>query len=303
MDAGEIAAGVLEEAFSSVARRVGAPYVVDGSVDRLTLNRRIRLATSHLTGLEVFRWLARLADLAAVRADGIMIVADPAAMPVVWKARGESVSAEGEPPARARESVRWREAFQRRADIEWVDMPLSAAARQISTVYGVDLIFDPEVLRDQGIVHLLRPDTDLPGVLRVMAEQLDARIEFVEGAFWVRAAGDEVGESGFVPPSWSPEIEDQAKGEGVLAARVRLDSQIRSWVAFGKTLSEAGEARCRVEIPEGSARSYPGFEAAGRVADILEAARLLGHLTWRLDGSDEADTSPVLKIRIASEST
>jgi hypothetical protein len=60
---------------------------------------------------------------------------------------------------------------------------------------------------------------------------------------------------------------------------------VSSWAQFAQRLQDATGVVCRVEAA-GSA-VYPQMEASGPAIDLLEAGRLSGWFTWRLDRSQD----------------
>ncbi len=282
----------LREALVGLAGRLEVAHILDPSVDPAALDRNVRMSAWHLTGEQGFRWLARSAGLAAVLVDGTFLVAAEDRLPVVWRAAGKGLATR---PAEE-DDARWQRVRGRRADIHWVDAPLSGVARDVAGVFEVDVIFHPAILTDQRLVCLDASQVGLDGVFGVLAEQLGARVGFLDGAVWVCPADDTSPRLPATAPAGVGEVgEARAPAAGPLNRRVRIDRSITTWAAFAARLSEAGGVSYRIEVAPGAV--YPGIEAAGSVAALLEAARLVGRLSWGFEQTGP-DQGPMLRLRV-----
>ena len=73
----------LSDAIRQMSERLGVPYVVDSSVTDAILERPVRLAATHLSGRQAFRWTVRVADLDAILVNGAMLIAEPERLPQI----------------------------------------------------------------------------------------------------------------------------------------------------------------------------------------------------------------------------
>jgi len=280
----------LGEALAELAPRLEVPYILDVSVDAAALNRRVRMSASHLTGAQAFRWLARSAGLEAALVDGTFLIAAEDRLPAVWRSTGTG----GGNRRPSGDDGRWRLVQERRADLRWIDSPLSGVARDISAAFGVDVVFHQAILADQPLVGLEASQVGFDRVRQALAGQLAARVEYVDGAVWVRPRNHS---SSRLPSSrpWSDGGQPRASTSGPLTQPVRIGPSAGTWSAFAGRLAEAGRLSYRVEAPP--ATPYPTIEAAGSVAAVLEAARLLGWLSWSLEETGEQG-GPRLRIEV-----
>lgn len=281
----------LDDALGELASRLEVSYVLDSSVDAAALARTVRMSASHLTGEEALRWLARSAGLAAVRIDDVFVIAAEERLPAVWRTRvvRDGVLPAGDDPRR-------RRLLEGRAGINWVDSPLSGVAQDISAGFGVDVVFHPAILDGQKLVYLVEDSqVGFDRVRDALQVQLGARVSFFDGAVWVGPA-DVVPAPRVTtrPAGGDKKARDRASRS--LSRRVRIDRSVTSWAAFADRLGEAGGLGHRIEVPP--AASYPMIEAVGSVEAVLQAARLLGWLSWQLEPPVPADGTVTVKIQI-----
>lgn len=282
----------LREVFDQLAHELKTPYVVDRAVPAEAMEQRIRLYAAHLTGGQAFRWAARLAGLEAVVRDGMVLLAPPQNLPRLWRLAGES------PAEAASAAERRRMLDERRINVTWIDMPLSSIARDISARLGIDVIFHPAILSAGGLVHFEDPDASLKTIRGVLEQQLKAQSEIFDGALWVVPADLEPDIPATrpavavdAPPIAANQAEDT---KNPMNQFMMVDASIRSWTDFCDLLSRIAGVACRT-VPEQAVFGSP-LEARGTVAEVLEAARLLGRLTWRwIPGSEIAP--PTIEIR------
>lgn len=288
------------QALKDLAGRTGAPYILDESIDEEVRNRPIRMSASHLRGAQAFRWLARSAGVSAAFVDGTFFVADTSRLPLIWQSRM--------PEQAIRPVDQWADAGSRRATVTWTDAPLASVAKDISRLFSVDVIFHPEVLADQGLIHHRAEDASLAELVDIIADQLEAKVEFTDGAVWVFPVGHAAERGATTAPADHDQgsrvesriSEDTGKGssprDGGLNRRLRIDADVRSWSEFADRVGRASGRRCELIVPV--TPDYPGIQARGSVAGILEAARLLGWLTWRVDdGQDGTAGRLIIEVR------
>jgi|GEM_PF-726766 hypothetical protein len=282
----------LRQVLDELTRASQTTYLVDPEVPAEVMDRRLRLFATHLTVRQAFRWAARLADLEAVVREDLVLIAPPRKLPRVWRLTGGALV----------EPLGWQERLaalnQRRANVTWIDSPLSSVARDISTKFAIDAIFHPSILSEEPLVHLEIVDASLAAVRTALEDQLKAKTALIDGALWVVpvAVGVEVPTTR--PSVMAPASEEVQRPAGPLDQFVILDRSVQNWEEFGDRLSRAGGIACRV-IPPGAPFPTP-FEARGTLGEVLESARLLGRLTWRLTPAQ--GTQPAtLEIRPRSE--
>ena len=279
------------EVVAELAGRLDVPYVLDVSVTPEDLARPVRLRVEHLTGGEVFVWLARSAGLEAVHRQGAFLLARPERLPLSWRARPW-------PGMAAVSSARLAAARQRRIDVQWLDAPLSQVAADVRRGFGLDLIAHPDVLAEQALVTHTGQQMALAGVCEILAEQFGARVDVVEGVIWIRPAG--VGGivrmvasrpvGGGVASVARPVLPSVSPGEVV------IDRRIRSWAEFADCLSRGNVVFDMKGRPHGR---WPNLVARGPVDDILVGARLVG--LFRSHRPSDAPPGPrVIAIEVLS---
>lgn len=278
----------LHEVLDQLSGEFRLPCVIDPAVSPDALNQRLRLFAAHLTGRQAWRWAARLSGLAAVERDGAVLVAPPATLPRLW--RLNAAASAGSPA----EQERLRTIAELRASITWIDAPLSSVARQVSNDFRLDVIFHPRILADEGLVHLEATEASLETVRTTLEEQLKAKAQIYDGALWVVPAdlADELPATQPVAQRETlPAVDQPIAGVGPLDQFVVLDDTVTSWPGFSTRLSRAAGVACRVV--GGAGEFGAAWQARGTVGEVLEAARLLGSLRWRLVSADQGDTAAV----------
>jgi len=261
------------EAVAELAGRLDVPYILDTSVTPEDLAKLVRMRAEYLTGGEVFVWLARSAGLEAVHRQGVFLLARPERLPLSWRAR-PLVGVE------AAASARWDAAQRRRVDVGWLDTPLSQVAADVRRGFSLDLIAHPDVLAEQGLVTHTGRQMAVAAVCRVLAEQLRAQADVLDGVLWLRPAGESgeivrsaaTGPAGRASPGM-PERESPAD----LAAEAVVDRRIRNWGEFVDCLNGGHVV---FDISEHPGSRWPNLVARGPVEDILEGARLVGAIRW-----------------------
>lgn len=281
----------LRAVLDSLSKDLATPYVVDAAVPAEAMDQRLRLFAAHLTGGQAFRWAARLGGLAAVVRDGAVLIAPPANLPRLWRLTAELPSAD---PA---EQERLLAIDQARASITWIDAPLSSIGRDVSANLGIDTIFHPRVLAQEGLVHMESSQASLDAIRRALEEQLKTRTQIYDGALWVvpddlpaEAPATQSSAGGIL----SPQADGPAAGVGPLDQFVILDESVTDWPGFSGRLSRAAGVACRV-APGVGGFGVP-WQARGAAGEVLEAARLLGRLSWALLSADQNGTR-VIEIR------
>jgi hypothetical protein len=183
---------------------------------------------------------------------------------------------------------------ERRASVTWIDTPLSGVARDISSKFGIDAIFHPEILSDEPLIHLELSEASFDMIRAALHEQLKARTALIDGALWAVPAGIELDEPTTRPSFVSPASEEDAHPPGPLDQFVILVRSVRSWQVCCDRLSRATGVVCRVVPREGPFTSP--LDARGTVGEVLESAQLLGCLAWRLTPGG-GDRPSALEIR------
>lgn len=288
----------LEVALSTLAARLAVPYLLDAGVDDDTLRHRIRMTGEHLTGEEAFRWLVRMADLEAVWVEGVFLVGPPERIPSLWQA-----SRPGEGPSRGEEEAdRWQRVTARRLDIVWVDAPLSRVARELSDLFEVDVVFDRPLIEEQPLITWEGASVDIGAVCAALAEELAARTERLDGAMWIHRRGPRISPSaiGATRPAEQVDADTARPGHAPPPhePRVRVGQARRTWPSLVDDLAGTLALGSRVEVPPGAV--YPGLDGEGTPFEILEAARLLGRLDWRIEPSESGRPGVLaVDIRVA----
>jgi hypothetical protein len=165
------------------------------------------------------------------------------------------------------------------------------------------VLFDPSVLDAQPLVYQESATISLEQVCAVLHEQLEAEVEYVDGALWVHRGGASIPvvkgndrqDAGPTPGEPAPPGESGADRPERLSAWVELDGGIRTWEGVARRLADATGRVCRILVtPEGEP---PEVRASAPVRAVLEAGRRLGQWTYRLE-TDRAGEPPVLVIRV-----
>jgi len=281
----------LEQAFGELAGRLGCPYLLDASVTDQTAQTPVRLFAAHLTGRQALRWLARWVGLEAVVVDGTALIARPDRLPGVWRGLTATRSPDTGPAGKPR----WQAARRRQADVHWTDAPLSLVARDLSTRFGIDLIFHAEILKRRELIYLHRSQLRLGDLCEVLARHFDADIDYVDGALWARPKPARPTSRPGHRADGCPTRAAQPKSDPRLARPVVIGRPAAGWPALSDVLATATGLSCRVVVPQGAAA--PAWEARGSVGEILEAGKLLGRLDYQLQPPGSQKT-PVLLIQV-----
>ncbi len=292
----------LGEAVQELAARIGVPYVLDASVTNEMMARRVRLVASHLTGRQAFRWTLRSVGLEGVLVDGAMVVAQPERLPAAWRLARELTTPgnatgvhEGSMVRTATDGL-WQAARARRADLAWVDVPLTRVAREVSMAFGIDVAFDPRVAGEQGLVRLEGSALPLDAVLEAFREQLHASGRYEDGILWVEPAGAANSRPASEPSeTTSTELAGPSEPTTMLTRMVSIDSTGAGADRLERAFREAAGTECRVAAAPGVVSS--SLQARGGLVEILEAGRLLEGWVWRLDRSGPSE-SPFLSIEV-----
>lgn len=264
----------LAEAVRELAGRLDMPYILDTSVTDEMMARRVRLAANHINGRQAFRWTVRVAGLDAALVEGAMMIAVPERLPSSWRATGTvSGKARGRAPARTR-------AADPSPAIRWVDVPLSRVWKDTSDHFGVDIVFHPRILDGQPLVRFEGDAVDLTELLGALDEQLNTRSDYEDGVIWVQPR--EVAASQPVRPTGEPDESALAAGDhiSVLSKTVEIAFPGGRPELLAEVLSRHAGLECRVEAPEGV--RLPAMSGRGRLAELLDAVRLLEGVEWRL---------------------
>ncbi len=281
----------LREAFAELAARLDVRYILDASISAAALDEPVRMTAQHLTGQQVFRWLARIGGVSAVLVDGVFLVAPEERLPAMWRATGT-----GTPSQRASEAARWARVNSRRVNVNWVDAPLAGIAEDTAELFGVDLLFHPALLTEPKLLYLKEPEVDLDRLREVLGRQLNARTDLYDGALWVSPQRETVHwlAAGGVAPE-AAASQPEAFSTPPPEMWVAVDESVTSWAAFAETISAAAGIPCGVEAAEGAA--YPGIQAAGSVAEVLDGLRMLGVVVWNI-APEGPSSGPKINIRV-----
>jgi hypothetical protein len=171
----------LNKALQDVSRRCQVKYLADASLPAEAMEREVRLSVRHLTGQQAARWLARLAGLESIEVEGSLVLATPQRAKLIARELSP-----GDAGQRAKADANtWRSLKGRRSAVNWDQTPLSRVASDVSTWFGVDVIYHPDLLSEPLLVTVSRPDADMAQVAAALADQLHATVEFLDGALWV----------------------------------------------------------------------------------------------------------------------
>ncbi|MBI4581836.1 MAG: hypothetical protein HY718_19220 [Planctomycetes bacterium] len=268
----------LGEAVRGLATRLEVPYLLDGSVTDGVLERRIRLFAAHLNGRQAFRWTVRSAGLEAVLVDGVMLVARPERLPATWRLSGAVGSGVG--AATTAVDPRWTAARSLRADVSWVDVPLSRVARDVASTFSMDVVFHPDVLDAQALVRLEGAALSLDAVAGALDDQLSAISRYDDGVIWVEPASEPASRPGQNQAPATARASAPVREAGMLGQPVSLAFTGGSPPALEEELSRVLGVRCRVEVGSGSV--LPPITARGRLFEVLEAARMVEGWRWQV---------------------
>jgi len=255
-----------QQALDDLAGRLQIPYIIAPTVKEERLQDRVRIYAAHMTGRQVFRWLARSLGLEAVLVDDMFLIAEPKGLPSPWRPAvemGDLVSEASDRPG----------LWDRRADLAWVDVPLSRVAREVSSSYGIDIIFDSRILSEQGLIHLEGQNMSLRGVCEALEAQIGAKAALYDGCLWVIPKSAEIGPKQAI-----------SQDSGILHANSQPDFFLERFVVLDRVMlgSKDWSDRWRKLCPTNIAfefpalKSYPTIEARGCLADVLKSGELLG---------------------------
>ena len=281
----------LRQAFAELADRLGVRYILDASIPATALDEPVRISAVHLTGQQAFRWLARMGGVSAVFVDGVFLVAAEDRLPGIWRATGT-----GAPADRASEEGRWAKVNSRRVDVNWVDAPLTGVAEDVSSLFGVDVLYHPALLVDPKLTYMTESGVDLDRVREVLSRQLNARTELYDGVLWVCPQGEVI--------QWLPAVGHQAEAvtsqpdefnAAPLERWLMVGRSATTWVDFADAVSTAAGVPCTVAGAE--AARYPGIDAAGSVVEVLDGLRMLGLIVWNI-APEGPSSGPRINIRL-----
>jgi hypothetical protein len=281
----------LRQAFAELADRLGVRYILDASIPAATLDEPVRMTALHLTGQQAFRWLARIGGVSAVLVDGVFLVAPEERLPAMWRATGT-----GTPSQRASEETRWARVNSRRVNVDWIDAPLAGVAQDTAELFGVDLLYHPALLAEPRLLYLKETEVNLDRLREVLGRQLNARTDLYDGALWVSPQGETVhwlSATGGTPEAVASQPESFSTPPQDMW--VAVDASVTSWAALAETISAAAGIPCGVDGAEGAA--YPGIQAAGSVAEVLDGLRMLGLVVWNV-APEGPSSGPRIKIKV-----
>ncbi len=280
----------FKHALEELTGSLGLPVLLDESVTPDALQTPVRIFAQHLTCRQALTWLARWTGFEAAFIEGSVLIADPDRLPRVWRKELQLGSASQPAP-----SETWSALRSRSADVDWVDAPLSLIARDVSARFGVDVLVHPEVLRAEGLVNLRQPGATLGQVCDAVADQLNAAIDWVDGALWVHPrvsspATHPATPTAPTPPPTTP----AALLDALLTRPIVVGDPPADWDEFARELISGVPVEYHVQADPGAAR--PDFVAQGTAREILEAAKLMRRLEYRLEPAGKGNT-PLLVIK------
>jgi len=289
----------FSQALPRLAEQLNLPYILDPSVTPDLAQTRIRMFAAHLSGQQAIRWLARSAGLEAVIIEGTILIAKPERLPRAWRYREPVTTwtSKGVPGTSrpSQDTTRLRKARDKRANVNWIDKPLSGVLRDVSHNFGVDIVVHPTIMATQPLLQFEQAQADLDTVCDALAQQLNARLIYIDGAFWARPRkGKHAQETqpATSRTSGSPTYRPAPSQLG-LARWVTIDRSVTSWQAFADQLARASDLNCRIQPP--ALAETACVEAKGSVEDVLNGAQMLGHLSWALE---DAGKDGRLSLRI-----
>jgi hypothetical protein len=289
----------LGQALEELSHRTGVAYLVDALVEPADLATAVRITARHLNGAQAFRWLARSGGLEAVWTEGLFYIGRPERMP-----NGSEPDLQDIQEAQAAGMIQ-----ERRMDVAWEDIPLARVADDISSAFGIDVVFDAQILEVAPLIRLEQPVADLAFVVAALTNQLQAQAHVLDGAIWIHPqamsasppptvpAATAAAQTSPVPPA-EPVSQVMRPPPAVMAdndleGRVVVTSSLKTWSEFADRLTAVAGFSCRIQPTEGV--PAPAFQAAGSLREILEAGRLLGLWDWRIR-SEGQDDRPFLEI-------
>lgn len=281
----------LRQALGELAERLGVRYILDASIPATVLDEPVRMSAVHLTGQQAFRWLARMGGISAVLVEDVFLVAPDDRLPAMWRMTGT-----GSPSQRASEEAKWARANAKRVDVNWVDAPLAGVAEDVRGLFGIDLLFHPLLLAEPKLVYLRETGINLDRFREVLGRQLNARTELFDGALWAYPEGETVE---WLPATGRPaETMAAWPDESPMSPLDRwlgIDRSVTTWEALAEAISAAARVPCDIRSEAGAA--YPGIEAAGSVAEVLEGLRMLGLVAWNI-APEGPSSGPRINIRV-----
>ncbi len=277
----------LKEALDQLSTRLGVPWIRDQAVSDQRLEARVRFYAAHLNGRQAFRWTARLAGLDAVLTSHlrgnrpVILVAEASRLPRSWMASGSAGGLSASPE----QAARWSGLQARRADVEWIDLPMTQVGREMATLFGVDLAVSPDITDQVDMVHIELGQATVGDVLTELGRQLKGSARFEDGLVWLSsgAASRPAGAKEETPPT-------------LTGARWPLvEVAIRNPASFSdlsRQIQAGGGLKCRIKAAANQVP--PELQACGALADVLEALRLIEGWAWRHQQTDNRDGGEVL---------
>lgn len=289
----------VSEAVRELARRLSTPYILDSSVTDEMMARSVRFTAGHLNGRQAFRWTVRVAGLEAAFVEGTAMIAQPERLPLVWRkasaATNEGGQAETSPAAGAA-AGQWQSAMAQKADLAWVDVPLSRVTRDISERFGIDVIFHPRIVADQPLIRLQGEQLGLAAVREALGTQLAVESQYDDGVLWVEPRDLAVSRPA-AAASEGAGAAALAKGDpgSVLSRPIELRVESGKADDLGEALSRAAGIKCRVRVSSGAVLGP--VAARGRLGEVLEAGRLVGGWEYKISPGD-GTAGPILLIQV-----
>ncbi len=278
----------LEEAWRDLAAKAGVVAVLDPSLPADVRQQRIRLETRHLDAEQALRWLGRVAGLEVIEREGVYWAGPAHAAPHAWQIASASPAQDGLADAR-----------RQRAEIDWLDSPLSRVKRDVSEHFAIDLIYAPAILTDQPLISGTLNSAGLDDVLALVEDKLNAQAVFADAACWMqpreapwprwlRRASNLAGERSGIRPG--------ERATPRASTMIRVDRGVSSWRELTEGIQRQG-GRVRWDLSANPV--YPEPAAHGTLEEILVAAQMLGRLSC--DRTKAGDQGVVWSVRILPE--
>lgn len=279
----------FSQAVHELAAKLNLAYVLDESVSTELAQTPVRFMADHLTGREALRWLARWVGVEAVVMGETVYLAPPGRLPRAWE---HDLL---DPSAGQIGRARWEQALTRRADITWIDAPLSLVARNISKEYGIDLILPPDVLAGHDLVQIERLQIGLEDLCEALGTALGTQLGYSDGVVTDNRHRDPQTQEAASSPAPAVAAPAGPALPSPLAAPLAIDQPLADWLTFRARLSTATGLDCRLE---GTPPGRPPFaQARGSVQEILDAASMLGVLDFQFL-RPEGQNAPFLLIQV-----
>jgi hypothetical protein len=302
----------LQVVLGDICNRAGCDYAVDSSVLPKQLDRPVRMYAQHLSVLQVIRWAARIADLEVIRHKDHLLLTSPDVLGVTWDQSripsqvvdvGNAMQSTSAPVEQKKGIRRPPDAsvsfscLDRKADLEWLDAPLSRVSRDISRKYGIDFLIHPGVREFQPLVQLNGSRITLKQACQILGKQIKADIFLIDNVLWaVQSEDSQIKRKLFAWRTDTPEHGNRAYAG--LQRRVLIEKTVRDWNVFADQFTRSIGMPCR--LAGSRPGRFPEIRAEGSAREILEAARLCGLINWSMKG-EPADGANIIYMQIRNK--